>query len=151
MEIRRLLVLKSINDETTLEELGYLANSPRFEGVDVRFCYAVQMDELDLERPDPYAVSYHKLLDILETEVRIFQPDVLILHTGIAFRTKPDPFLQALAVIKDRYPNVRLGYERLPVDPARTHPRWMSIPDEILARLLDDNSLFDGDVGGILT
>lgn len=150
MSIHRLLVLKSINDEYTLEELKYLTNSPVLQGIDVRFCYAVQMDELDLEKPDPYTVSYDKLLDMLEMEVLAFQPDALILHTGIAFRMRPDSFLQALAVIKDRYPNIKLGYEPIPIDLAETYPKWRSIPDPILARFLDGNSLFDDNVKEIL-
>lgn len=135
----RLLILKSINDEISLRETTYLARSHHLEDFELRICYAIQMTEY--KENSTYAIPYTKLLDNLEMEVQSFQPNILLLHTGIAFRTKPESFLQALAVIKSRHPEIELRYEYMGNNKAN-YSRSNVIPIE---RLLEDNELFSSD------
>jgi hypothetical protein len=88
-------------------------------------------------------------LQNLEAEVKSFNPDILTFHTGVSFNSKPDSFLQALAVIKDRHPNIEIRYEHVesPPDYITDFPYRM-MP---LARLLADNKLFSGEDKEILT
>jgi hypothetical protein len=143
----RLLFLKSVNDEMTLKQVDYISKSPLFAGFEVRVCYALQMSEY-IERGS-YAVSYFRLLQILEEEVTHFRPQKLLLHTGVAFRTKPESFLQALAVIKSRYPEIEIRYERIKSnsDEMPHHP----IGRIRFQDLLNNNELFGGDEESMLS
>jgi hypothetical protein len=151
MTRRKVLVIQSIDDETTAG-VEYFSRSPRFEKYEIEVFYAVHQDEIAMEHKDNqtyiYAVPYEDLLRRLDERISAFEPDMLTIHIGIAFMTKPESFLQALAVIKERHPSIELRYERIGW-PQEDGPRDRSIGYNTcnipIKWLLDENSLFDGE------
>lgn len=152
MSTRKVLVIMSIDDEDSVLLAGRITRLFQFLAYEFDFFYPVT--EQEYEESGTFAVPYHGLLAALDNKVRSFLPDTIILHLGAAFFANPASYLQALAVIKDRYPNIELKYEetgppeqleerRERFDAFRY--RWTRMDDYALIWwLLDQNSLFDG-------
>lgn len=145
----RLLYLKSINDETTMMDIDYISRSVRFERFEVKVCFAILMGTY--EKRGSYEIPYRELLRRLEKEIKPFKPQILLLHTGVAFRAKPESFLQALAIIKLRHPKIKIYYERIREYDNVSEPRRPYYSAQItLDQLLIKNDLFSGDERDLL-
>ena len=45
--------------------------------------------------------------------IKNIQPDYIILHTGCVFLQYPKELLSIFTHIKERYPNIKLGYQKM--------------------------------------
>lgn len=124
----RVMVVESIDDRLSRARAAMMARSPELQGLIIEHCFAVEPTEEDLQEKvgfdEPHKLaeyaawvsrgaplSYEDLLETMEAKVSSFQPDLIMLHTGIVFHRYPQVFLDALSAIKNKYPHIRVGFE----------------------------------------
>lgn len=139
----RVLIIQSVNDLQTVKTIGFWENHARFR---VFYCYAVDMAEY--AESNEYRVHFDALLKTLLYSVTSTRPDIIILHTGVAFRAQPESFLRALRVIREQHSTVKMLYE---------HPDQLSetlfgksehsVERAPLENLLVSSAIFDGTCG----
>jgi len=129
----RVLLIESINDRLSRDRAVAMANSPQLWGLAVEHCYAVNPTKEDLEGIDDFQgpwqlaeyvaweargapLSYAELINVVETKLRDFKPDTIMLHTGIVFHKHSQTFIRVLNKIKSEYPHIRIGYQYSPSD-----------------------------------
>lgn len=129
----RILILESINDKLSRDRAEILAHAPWLKEFTIDHCYAVSPTEEDLEEATKFLgprimaelsvwesqgspVDYQDFLRMLEEKISEFQPDIVLLHTGVAFHRHSELFLKALTEVKKRHPQLKLGYQYRPSD-----------------------------------
>lgn len=141
----RVLVILSVNDLGTVragDSLRLLGNHATHE---VYYCYAVDMTEY-AEQGD-YSVQYETLLERLLYSVSTTRPEILVLHTGVAFLEQPEYFVRALTVVRTRYPGLEMFYEQPRKSSEFLHSKRGSSTEEFpLRKLLDDSAIFSGSI-----
>jgi hypothetical protein len=80
-----------------------ISTSPRTTDFDVRQCFALSDENSH--------TSTEQLTERITASITEHQPEVLLVHTGAAFKRQPEIFISALTQIHETYPPLRLGFE----------------------------------------
>lgn len=115
MNVKRILIIASINSLFARRRAEDIAS--RYEEFTIEHCYPVNIKEAqdylewDVWSSKGFPLSYEDLLQTIERKVLDFHPDVILLHTGTVFAKHPQTVLRVLTAIKDKYPQIKIGYQ----------------------------------------
>lgn len=106
MKETRVLLLYSWDDDISQRRWHIISRSPRIQDINVNQTFAL------LDRGE--AVTPEILSERIQRAVLEHKPDVLLMHTGTAFRRQPAVFLSAFGTLRTVFPALRLGFELRP-------------------------------------
>lgn len=114
----RILILESARDEPTRRREIHIANSPLLHEHTFDHIYAIEAVPLDETHPLPArvmqlqqdALDEKALLARLMERVDAFQPDILLVNSGVAFHNFQDQMLFVLQTLKASHPRLRIGF-----------------------------------------
>lgn len=123
MDKQRILILDSINDSITRRRTALM--NIVFRELSVEHEYLVNIKKEDVEQTHIDELEYwfsqrcpfshEECLEALENKIKQFNPNYILLHTGIVFRHYPKDVLQLLKDIKIIYPKIKIGYQYHPL------------------------------------
>ena len=102
--MHRVLVVYSWDDDISQMRYERMAAIAPKAGIAFEQCFAVA-------RPAA-TVKAAALFKRIATAIDRFKPEILLIHTGAAFRSAPGEFAHCLQRVHDTYPTLWLGYER---------------------------------------
>lgn len=131
MPVQRILVLHSVLDAVTSRRISRITGRSTLKNYEIRHCYATQnlqlLPSLTSQRRTEYEADLERNLN---SQVKEFSPDLLVVHFGSAFLELQDVFVRVLARLKTKYSGLRIGIED-------AYDLEEYIPDQVL------NSLFE--------
>lgn len=125
MSVQRVLIIHSTKDGTFDSRLKQISSNPQLD--EITFCHVCVLDESrdsarmkEFEAPmdasrQKVALAAILILEVgplVDEQIRVFAPDVVIVHRGIVFSLVPRAFLNVLRQIKAKYPDVPIAMER---------------------------------------
>ncbi len=102
---QRILVLQSVLDGATLHRKKRMDQSPFLQGYMFRHFYVLR----NVRQP---TLDQADLFERLATDIADFKPDIVIVHTGLAFRYFPKQIIATLRSIKTKFPNLRIAIQQ---------------------------------------
>ncbi len=120
----RILILQSARDDTTRRREIHIANSPLLREHTFEHVYALEAVPLDETAPLPARVMQLQksgldekaLLTHLNERIEAFQPDILLVNSGVAFHNYRDQMLFVLQTLKAAHPRLRIGFQPRPFE-----------------------------------
>jgi hypothetical protein len=103
LSTQSILIVYSWDDYISHNRWNIISASPLTQGFIVRQCFALA-HEMAQTSPEDLATR-------LCAAVTEQTPDILLTHTGVAFRRQPDVFIAALRKVKEAFPSLRMGFE----------------------------------------
>jgi len=100
----RVLVMYSWDDDISEMRWHRNTSDPELAHFEIAQCFALPSEGAAVHGPS--------VARRLATAIEDFQPDVVLIHTGAAFRRSPSAFVECVQLVKAKYANLRLGYER---------------------------------------
>ena len=130
MRQKRVLVVQSLSDATTTFRNSLAKQVPD------PLRYVIE-DFAVLEEPAGHyvpsgAVDEAVLLKRLVNRVNDFHPDILLVHTGYAFRRYPREIMSALVRLSAEFPMLRIGLEE-------SDPHRLGLDTSILLPVVDNS------------
>ncbi|WP_103072346.1 hypothetical protein [Aquimarina sediminis] len=142
--MKTILYIQSVLDDITDQKCSVLKKEALTKGYYTVFCFA---SKHDIE--EPIVVQNEFVLE-LESKIIEYSPELIVLHTGIAFRCYPAQILQSLTIIKFKYPEIKVIHEPIPLLDINFDrvsfffdKKKESTRTEFLFWLLGDNEIFD--------
>jgi hypothetical protein len=103
-KMKRVLVVYSWDDDISQMRYNRMCAITPTAHIAFEQCFAVSR---------PMAkVKASALFERIATAIQQFNPEILLIHTGAAFQSAPDEFVECLGRLHKVYPRLRLGYER---------------------------------------
>lgn len=99
----RVLFIESIVDDDVKERHDILNNSPRFSDYIFKFFSASPFVWLK--------DNSNELLNELRKKIDIFRPDIVFMHTGMAWRDNPQLLSDTFCQLKTVYPDLKFAIE----------------------------------------
>ena len=114
----RILILESARDDTARRREIHIAYSPLLHGHTFEHVYALEPVPLDDTSPFPArlvqvqqeSLDEKALLERLTERVDAFQPDILLVNSGVAFHNFQEQMLFVLQTLKAAHPRLRIGF-----------------------------------------
>ena len=155
--MKKLLYLKSVS-ESNDDELFKIPKEKAHEmNYELRVVFLSDENKKNPLTPDiagRKVFSFYYTLSLLEKEISTYAPNVIALHTGVSFMFYFTDIIQALTVIKIKYPRIKLVYEpkRVFQEHTRVHhvrnmhaSNYTDSRDALHYFLLAENEIFDFD------
>ena len=104
----RILIIYSWEDKISINRMDLILKSQIAKDNIIDYFYA--FNEPMVKVPNL------KLFNKLDDKIRLFKPSIILLHTGGAFHIEPELFVNVIIQIKNKYPLIEYGRERLTSD-----------------------------------
>lgn len=104
MEIKRVLTIESVDDKTTRKTLKMIYDSKEFKDYIIEHFFFLKNDKDTIDKTE----LFNNLAEII---IR-FEPQAILIHTGIYFFKNKEVFLYAIPKLKAKYSNILFGIER---------------------------------------
>lgn len=126
----RILILQSARDETVRRREIHLANSPLLREHTFDHIYALEPLPLDETSPlsarviqvQHSALDEQALLSRLTEQVEAFEPDILLVNSGVVFHNFSDQMMFVLQTLKASHPHLRIGFQPRPFEQTTPKP-----------------------------
>lgn len=101
-----ILILYSWDDDVSQRRIELLRSSQITVNLEINQCFAMK------GRHDTPEQSF--IYNSLKDAVDIYNPSVILLHTGLAFQRDPASFVEAIRKIRTLFSTIKLGIEERP-------------------------------------
>lgn len=104
MKIKRVLTIESVDDETTRKTLKMIYDSNEFRDYIIEHFFFLKNNKDTIGKTE--------LFKNLDEIINKFEPQAILIHTGIYFFKNKEAFLYAIHKLKAKYSNILFGIER---------------------------------------
>jgi hypothetical protein len=124
--MRRILVVHSTSDPSVDDRISAMAWKPELAEYELHhatFIRPEDAEELSRQKPSEFLHSNElKILRRLEREIEAKKPELVVLHSGLAFSIAPQTILSIFSELKRSHPEMEFGIQE------------NAVLDEMLAR-----------------
>jgi len=99
----KVLIVNSVNDFITERRIERLISNPLTANFEIFHSYALR----DLNEK----ATLNEMTFRIELGIKSFQPEYVIFHTGASFHNQPDIYQKCVINLKQKYDNIKFGYE----------------------------------------
>lgn len=99
----KIMTIESINEPATKQLLKTIYEAPQFSKYEIKHSFFLEKDQK--------SIGSNELYELFLKNIKSFQPDVILIHTGVYFFYNIQSFIEALLKIRKMHPNILLGIQ----------------------------------------
>jgi archaellum biogenesis protein FlaJ (TadC family) len=114
----RILVIHSTSDSNVDDRIVRMAAKPELTAYEFKHIYfflpeyAQEIEKSSKIRPGEFLDQYQsRILQRMTQQIEFTQPEMIVLHTGIAFTMAPIAVLNILSGLKSRFPQLKFAIQ----------------------------------------
>ena len=115
----KVLIVDSVEDKITRRRHALFARSELLLTFALEYCYAIELPEsekakLDFGFAPDFQLTENSLFERVDTAVRSFEPDCVMVHSGFVYRRFSEAYRKAFARLKQMHPKIPVGIQLRP-------------------------------------